>query len=149
MMNHGGAILAVALNGNGAYAVSWRDRLSNHEVQYVRERRQAVRASWQDCARMVDRPVHDVRMACDPDYAKAHDAPASVPLGRPRLEEGGAHARVLLAIAGTRSSARRASDAAWPDGGRNRQDVRLHQRAGELVAGQFASRRSASIRTWR
>lgn len=46
-----------------------RASMERHEIDLVLDRRARFRASWQDCAAMVDRAVHDVRMACDPAYA--------------------------------------------------------------------------------
>lgn len=46
-----------------------RAAMERHEIDLVLDRRSRFRASWQACAEMVDRSVHDVRMACDPAYA--------------------------------------------------------------------------------
>jgi hypothetical protein len=59
-----------------------RCRIERYEMDMVRERRRTVRASWQACADMVGRSVHDVRLACDPDYQPDFVAPAAP---KPRL----------------------------------------------------------------
>ncbi|WP_181242652.1 hypothetical protein [Caulobacter vibrioides] len=59
-----------------------RSRIERYEMDMVRERRRTVRASWQACAEMVGRSVHDVRLACDPDYRPDFVAPV---VSAPRL----------------------------------------------------------------
>lgn len=53
----------------GLNASTRRDPISAQERAFIDQQRASVRASWQACAAMVDRNVHDVRMVCDPDYA--------------------------------------------------------------------------------
>ncbi len=74
----GGALLRAQIGGCDAPAIAGRDRLTSAEISYVMGRRAACRASWQACSEMVQRSVHDVRMACDPEYAKAFAAPEAV-----------------------------------------------------------------------
>ena len=74
----GGALIRAQVGGHDVPATAGRDRLTPGEIAYVLDRRAACRASWQACAEMVQRSIHDVRMACDPDYAKAHAVPRIV-----------------------------------------------------------------------
>ena len=101
MSFRGGATLTVALNGQGSQVVARRASMAAEEMAYVRERRSRFRASWQDCARMINRPVHDVRLACDPDYDEGDGPAPAAPraVRRPSLEVGGRPAMVLRALA--------------------------------------------------
>ncbi|MBQ1542771.1 MAG: hypothetical protein IIZ63_12270 [Caulobacteraceae bacterium] len=48
-----------------------REPVSAVEIAFVTEKRR-LRASWDACAAMLDRSVHDLRLACDPSYARLH-----------------------------------------------------------------------------
>lgn len=63
-----------------------RARMGRYEIELVQQKRRACRASWQDCANMVGRSVHDVRVACDPAYAGDEMVPARGPLGAPAIK---------------------------------------------------------------
>lgn len=49
-----------------------REPIGEVEVRFAQERRFTVRASWQAVAEMLQRPIHDVRMAADPEYRARH-----------------------------------------------------------------------------
>lgn len=56
--------------------------MGRYEIEQVEGFRERFRASWQACAQMVGRSVHDVRLACDPDYQPLGDCGAAA---KPRL----------------------------------------------------------------
>jgi hypothetical protein len=59
-----------SMNGMATeFGVLPRARMEGYEIQMVERQRAQHRASWQACAHMVGRSVHDVRLACDPNYA--------------------------------------------------------------------------------
>jgi hypothetical protein len=89
MQMGGGALLRAQVGGCDMPARAARDRLTASEISYVLGRREACRASWQACGEMVRRSVHDVRMACDPDYAKAHADTVAFEQPRVRLRDFG------------------------------------------------------------
>lgn len=76
-MARGGAAQAVqtACGPLSDVGVLPRARMGRYEIELVQQKRRSCRASWQDCANMVGRAVHDVRLACDPDYAAAYSMP--------------------------------------------------------------------------
>lgn len=71
-MSRGGNVARSGAAVGGFIFLLPRAAMERQEIDLVLDRRARFRASWQHCAAMVDRSVHDVRMACDPDYAKAH-----------------------------------------------------------------------------
>lgn len=104
MQMGGGALIRAQIAAHDAAPTATRERLTAGEIAYVEDRRRSVRASWQACATIISRPVHDVRMACDADYARAYrgdEAPAVVSRGyAPVLgDDETGPSRVLLALA--------------------------------------------------
>lgn len=100
-MARGGQTASVLRTAGGMISdvgVLPRCRMERHEMNLVQERRRTVRASWQACAQMVGRSVHDVRLACDPDYHP--DMVAEVVKPRLRLRDfDEASLRLLNALA--------------------------------------------------
>lgn len=67
----GGARLQQHLPDAAMTPSTRRDPIGKEERDFVRKQRRLYRSSWQDCAVMIDRSIHDTRMACDPDYGPA------------------------------------------------------------------------------
>lgn len=102
-MSRGGHTASALRTAGGALSdvgVLPRSRIERYEMDMVRERRRTVRASWQACAEMVGRSVHDVRLACDPDYRPDFAASVSKPRLRMRdLDDASLRVLNLLAEA--------------------------------------------------
>lgn len=82
--------------------VSPRERLGRYEIERVMEWRKRFRASWQDCAKMLERSEHDVRVVCDPTYSAepvGEDPAACAGTHKAVLDSGSRRARVLCGLA--------------------------------------------------
>lgn len=79
-------VVATACGALSDVGVLPRERMSRYEIDMVRDRRTRFRAGWQTCANIVGRSVHDVRVACDPDYTDG-DTTSLVAVSKPQLKE--------------------------------------------------------------
>ena len=71
----GGTLAGMGFGADPAPFAARHRGLDAHEIAVVLAKRE-LRASWDACARMVGRPVHDVRLACDADYRLEHAPPS-------------------------------------------------------------------------
>lgn len=100
-MSRGGNVARSGSGLSGFVFVLPRASMERHERELVMDRRTRFRASWQDCAAMVDRSVHDVRVACDPDYRPGGEEVRSLPVAQPSraiLGAGSPHAKVMIGL---------------------------------------------------
>lgn len=100
-MSRGGNVARSGSGLSGFVFVLPRASMERHERELVLDRRARFRASWQDCAAMVDRSVHDVRMACDPDYRPDGEPVRGLPVAETKraiLGVATPHAKVLMGL---------------------------------------------------
>ena len=128
----GGRSLSVAVNGQGSQVIARRASIAADEMDYVQDRRRRFRASWQDCAIMVGRAVHDVRLACDPPYAQAFSTVPAAPvrIGKPSLRPDCIEARVLMGLGAVADGLHEAG----PERASRFANARRRTRAGPVIA---------------
>lgn len=86
-----------------------RATMDRQEIEQVYRKRREVRASWQACAEMVGRSVHDVRLACDPNYRPEGMVEARIEAGL-RSRDFDAHELMILEALGEVEQSYQAGD---------------------------------------